>query len=105
MYFVLEALRSSKAALDEMRVRFTLDPESMRPMLSRQLQRDTEMRMQLANRDEHGMTLAMIAARSKNVAITASVMSEIEQTEVRTTAELHIENRFRLHLIERNRSS
>ena len=63
------------------------------------------MRIQLANRDDNGMTLAMIAARSKNVAITASVMWEIEQTEVRTTAELYIENRFRLHLIERNRTS
>lgn len=47
-----------------------------------QLARDFEMRLQLANRDKHGMSAAMLAARSGSVAIAAALITEIEETEV-----------------------
>lgn len=39
--------------------------------------------MQLANRDKEGMTMAMLATRSGNMAIVSAVLTEITQTEVR----------------------
>lgn len=47
-----------------------------------QLQRDVEMRLQLGIRDKEGMTVAMHAARTQNIAIFALVVHEIEQTGV-----------------------
>lgn len=47
-----------------------------------QLQRDVEMRLQLGIRDKEGMTVAMHAARTRNIAIFALVVQEIEQTGV-----------------------
>lgn len=47
-----------------------------------QAERNDEMRVQLSNTDKDGMTVAMLGARSGNVAIAASLMAEIEETGV-----------------------
>jgi len=48
-----------------------------------QLQRDSEMRLQLTNRDREGMTAAMLAAKTSNVAVLGALLTEIRETEVR----------------------
>ena len=50
-----------------------------------QLSRDFEMRLQLAHRDRDGMTAAMLAARSGSVSIVAALITEIEETEVKSS--------------------
>lgn len=59
------------------------------------------MRMQLANRDRFGMTVAMLGVRSRNVAVVVSIMEEIEQTEVFSTVcaiSFSFNNKFLLEL-------
>ncbi len=41
------------------------------------------MRLQLTNRDRAGMTVAMLAAKSSNMAVLGALLAEVLETEVR----------------------
>ncbi|CAM9983964.1 unnamed protein product, partial [Scytosiphon promiscuus] len=60
------------------------------------LERDFEMRTQMTNRDRKGMTAAMLAARSANVATLELLLQEIEDTGALMALEMHDHKRMTL---------
>lgn len=76
--------------------KWTATLDAFNQQFANKLQRDVEMRMQLANRDKEGMTMAMLATRSGNMAIVSAVLTEITQTEAKICLEAHDYKRMSL---------